>query len=80
MCIFNILAVAFILLKLGMLDFYQMEANTLCYINMQIIYKLANIHMLEYVKHYDWFWGKIPNGYHTFFSLLSFYIFGRGKQ
>ena len=41
---------------------------------MQIICKLADIHILEYVKKYDWFWGKIPNiilFYHTTFMYLE---------
>ena len=38
----------------------KMEVKTLCYIDMQIICKLAIMHVHEYVKHYNWFWGKIP--------------------
>ena len=52
MCIVNILAVAFLLLKLGMYDFYQIEANTLCYTNVQSICKLDNMNIHDYVKHY----------------------------
>ena len=54
--------------------FKQMKANPVCYTNMHIIYKLANMHILEYVKHYFWFWGKIANSSHTFFFIIFLYI------
>jgi len=31
----------------------KMEVKTLCYIDMQIICKLAIMHVHEYVKHYN---------------------------
>ena len=38
------------------------------------LYTLANMHVHDYVKHYDWFWGKLPIVLLRF-SLLSAFLY-----
>ena len=47
----TILTITFLLLKMGMLNLYQIKAEIVCYTNMKIICKLANLDIYEYVNY-----------------------------
>ena len=66
----TILTITFLLLKMGMLNLYQIKAEIVCYTNMKIICKLANLHIYEYV-HYSNFVVKYQIILILFFFIIN---------